>query len=90
MQWLSIIYVYNTSFATIALVHCTEGHSRRKLLVNSAPRPEFGVDPAEQDAGQQGGRATDVDGEHEVDLTCVLDLETWCDYESDDELMICC
>ena len=75
---------------TIALVHCTEGHSSRKLLVNSAPRPEFGVDPAEQDAGKQGGRTTDVDGEHEVDLTCVLDLETWCDYESDDELMMGC
>ena len=48
------------------------------------------MDPAEQDAAKQGGRATDVDGEHQVDLTCVLDLETWCDYESDDELMICC
>ena len=29
----------------------------------------------EQDAGEQGGRATDVDREHQVDLACVLHLE---------------
>ena len=31
--------------------------------------------PPEQDAGEQGGRATDVDREHQVDLACVLHLE---------------
>ena len=31
--------------------------------------------PPEQDAGEQGGRATDVDGEHQVDLACVLHLK---------------
>ena len=31
--------------------------------------------PPEQDAGEQGGRATDVDREHQVDLARVLHLE---------------
>ena len=48
--------------------------ARGRQRVDCSPGSELGVDDSEEDAGQEGGGAADVDGEHQVDLAGVLHL----------------
>ena len=44
-------------------------------MVDGAPRSKLNVKEAEEEAGQQGGRAADVDGQGQVDGAGVLHFE---------------
>ena len=50
-----------------------------RLLVDGAPRSELDVEEPEEEAGQQGNRAADVDGQGQVDGAGVLHLDSSCD-----------